>query len=313
VVPSRSASYNIRVSGYVDTEAEGGSHPDHVTVEGVDASSFGIFNVDTATFKNMDAGPGTTGAGCGIVEGPGIENKIGFAGSSTYVPRNVVVDGLFIHNQNRNQAGADSDCHTGGLLFVTGDGVTLRNTVFSQNAVYDIEIQNYVGPPATNVTFENNWFGCPVNWLYAPAGETTCNGQADVQFSAASGFSNWLIRFNSFGAGLGQYTDGEVYSNVRVVGNSGSGPSQSICQPGIAYAYNAWYGSQCAGASNEKMLGTMPFASMQPGGENFRLVSGSPAINAVIPTSSDYSLGSDIAGQSRPLGTARDAGSTEVG
>src|SRR5439155_24630596 len=59
-VPSRNRSYTMKVTGYVDTESDSGTvYPDHVIVEGTDSTSFGIFDADTVTFKNMDVGPAT--------------------------------------------------------------------------------------------------------------------------------------------------------------------------------------------------------------------------------------------------------------
>jgi chitodextrinase len=305
-VPSRSRSFNLRVNGYVDTEANSVSdHPDQVIFEGIDAVNFGAFNVDTVTFKDMDVGPATISSGCAIKEGPGFENKIGFGGGVTYVPRNVTLDGLLIHNQNGDAGRIASDCHFGGLFLVTVDGLTIRNSVFSQNVVYNIQVQNFVGPAPTNVTLENNWFGCSVQWQYVS--ETTCAGQADVQFSAASRFSNWLIRYNSFAGGLAQYLPGASYQNIRVLGNAGSRPSS--CYPGMTFAYNAWAGSGCA--ASDRNVRRLPFVSTTAGNEDFRLSPGVGARALVPPDSRDLQLAVDMIGRMRPLRFPRDAGALE--
>ena len=305
---SESRSYNIKVTGYADTEAESETnYPDHVILEGIDATSFGVFNVDTATFKDMDVGPATVTSGCAILQGPGYENKIGFGSGITYVPRNITIDGVVIHDQNVNSAGRANDCHFGGLFIVNADGLTIKNSIFSQNVVYNIQIQNFAGPPPKNVTMENNWFGCPVEWL--DVSPTKCDGQPDVQFNAASTFTNYLFRYNSFAGGLGQMVGGASYSNVRVVGNAGSGPTQ--CFAGWSFGYNAWDGAGCV--STDVNLGSLPFVDSRAGEENFRLAPGSRAIDYVTPTASEYLMGSDIAGVARPLGLARDAGASETG
>lgn len=304
--PTRSRRYSIKVIGYVDTEADSeSSYPDHVIVEGVDATSFGVFNVDTATFRDLDVGPATMGTDCRIVEGNGFENKIGFAGGIEVVPRNVTLDGLLIHNQNRNPDGAASDCHFGGLFLVTANGLTIKNSVFSQNAVYNVQVQNFGGaPPPTNVRFENNVFGCPVNWLYEPNGDTTCDGQVDIQFNAESPFVNWLFRFNSFGAGIGQYVDGASYSNVRIVGNVGSRPSS--CFSGMTFAYNAWESGSCS--RTDRRLPRSPFVSDTPGSEDFQLVRGTRAAGFVPPEGPDLEIRTDIDLRMRPKRFPRDSG-----
>jgi hypothetical protein len=305
-LPTRNRRYSIKVIGYVDTEADSeAAHPDHVLVEGVDATSFGVFNVDTATFRNIDVGPATIGTDCRIEEGNGFENKIGYAGGIEVVPRNVTLDGLLIHNQNRNPAGAASDCHFGGLFLVTANGLTVKNSVFSQNAVYNVQVQNFGGaPPPTNIRFENNVFSCPVGWMYDPGGDTQCDNQVDIQFNAESPFTNWLFRFNSFGAGIGQYVDGAGYSNVRVVGNVGSRPSK--CFPGMTFAYNAWEAGSCS--RTDRMLPRSPFVSDTPGSEDFQLVRGTRAAGFVPPEGADLDIRTDIEQQMRPRNFPRDAG-----
>jgi hypothetical protein len=309
-IPSRGRTFSINVAGYVDTEATSNSvYPDHVIVQGVKANSFGIFNAQTATFRDMDIGPATAGAGCGIVEGPGFENKIGFGGGITVEPTNVTLDRMLIHNQNRNADGAASDCHFGGLFVVTVDGLTIKNSVFSQNAVYNIQVQNFSGPPAQNVRIENNWFGCPVQWLYdtARGGEGACDGQVDIQFNAASLFRNWLIRFNSLAAGIGQYVPGAGYENVRIVGNVTAGFSG--CYSGITFAYNASGGRTCA--TTDRRLAGSPFVSATPGQENFRLVPATRAKAFVQPLSHDMRIATDMEGRMRPLRFPSDAGSLQ--
>ena len=307
--PAEGRTYNIKVTGYADTEADSTTnYPDHVILEGIDATNFGAFNVDTATFKDIDVGPATvTGSTCMIRQGRGMENKIGFGGNAAFVPRNVTLDGLVIHDQNGDAGREDGDCHFGGLFIVTVDGLTIRNSIFSQNVVYNIQIQNFEGPAPKNVTMENNWFGCPVDWLYiAP---TTCDNQPDVQFNASSNFSNFLFRYNSFGGGLGQMVPGASYSNVRVIGNAGSSPSK--CFAGWTFGYNAWDRPSGCSATDVN-LGSLPFVNPTPGQENFTLQSSSKAVDLVTASSGEYAVGSDINGTARPLGAARDAGAVET-
>lgn len=303
--PTPDRRYSIKVAGYVDTEADSDStRPDHVLVEGVDSTSFGVFNVDTATFRDLDVGPATVGADCRIVEGPGFENKIGLAGDVNVVPRNIVLDGLFVHNQNRNPDGEASDCHFGGLFLVTANGLVLRNSAFSQNAVYNIQVQNFEGPAPRNIRLENNIFGCPVNWLYEPGGDTRCDNQADIQFNTAAPIDNWLLRFNSFASGIGQYVDGTTYSNVRILGNVGGRPSE--CYAGMSFVHNTWIGGSCS--RTDTRVSRSPFVSTTPGAEDFRLVRGARAAGSVPPGEGDSNLHTDIELQVRPLRFPRDAG-----
>lgn len=176
-----STSPGFNVTGYIDTEADSNTvFPDHVVVQGTHSSSFGIFNASTVTFRQMDVGPATITTGCVIAQGPGIEDKIGWAGGNTVVPTNVTVDGLFIHDQNGDAGRKVSDCHFGGLFLVTANGLTIEHTVFQANVVYNVQIQNFGGAPApTGVLFDHDAFSCPADWLYNPRG---CDGQSSIQF-----------------------------------------------------------------------------------------------------------------------------------
>lgn len=178
----------LRATGYISVETGGitTNHPDHIIVEGFKTVSFGAFNVDTMTFRNGDVGPctafwtGRSPAACR--EGSGFESKIGFGGGNTFVPKDVTLDGMFIHDQNgdssRLQNGAD--VHFGGLFIVTVDGLTVKNSVFQANVVYHVQIQNFSGPPAKRVVFDNNSFSCPVDWLYVTP--LRCDAQDAIQF-----------------------------------------------------------------------------------------------------------------------------------
>ena len=52
--------------------------------------------------------------------------------------------------------------HTGGLLIWNANGMTMRNNVFKNNAIYDVLV---VDGTAANWVIENNFFGWPVQPL----------------------------------------------------------------------------------------------------------------------------------------------------
>ncbi len=214
--PAANATYSITVDGYADVEANSvEDHPDHVILEGIHAVSTGAFGVDTATFKDMDIGPATVVApngSCYVQEGNGFENKIGYNGDVSYTPRNVTWDGLRIHDQNggasRELGFGGSGCHWGGLYIVTVDGLTIRNSVFERNVVYNIQVQNCCGaPPAKNVLIEGNSFGCPVDWQYR--GEK-CDGQRAIQFDYDPG-TEFTLRNNTSANGRGSDGSSGLY------------------------------------------------------------------------------------------------------
>lgn len=171
----------LRVSGYTDTEADTVStSPDHVVFENMQTGNIGVYSSTDVTFRNVDVGPSTVGAGCNRNE-----NKIAFGSGIEVVPRNVLFDTIKIHNQNVNAAGRASDCHYGGLFIVNVDGLVIRNSTFERNVVYNVQIQNFAGPAPRNMLFQNNSFGCPVEWL-DEQGENTCDGQPSIQLNTSS-------------------------------------------------------------------------------------------------------------------------------
>jgi hypothetical protein len=58
--------------------------------------------------------------------------------------------------------------------------LTVKNTVFERNVVYNVQLQNFGDAPAPqNVLFDGNSFGCAVDWAYFG---DKCDGQAAIQF-----------------------------------------------------------------------------------------------------------------------------------
>src|SRR5262249_38497975 len=155
------------------------------------------------TFRWMDVGPATVTSGCAVAQGAGGENLIGWANNVTTEPQDITLDGVKIHDQNGDAGRIASDCHWGGLFIVTANGLTIKNSVFEKNVLYNVEIQNFGGPPATNVTFSANSFGCPVDWLYNGA---PCDGQSSIQFDGT--FPGITISNNAFADGVGWWGQG---------------------------------------------------------------------------------------------------------
>lgn len=310
-------TYSAKVNGEIYTLTEDGSRsPDHVTVSCIDANSVATFDARNVYYRNLDAGGRFTTSGCGYIDpdtGQGIggvdESKIG--SRRGVIPSQVVWESIYFHDVNRTPAGAASDCHDGALFFINGNGITLSRNVFSQVWVYSLQAQNFNGlPMPTNVTIENNWFGCGVEPVSGPLGSaaaTTCNGQSAIQIDNA--FSNWLVRFNSVGPGtdlISCYVGTCPASNVRVIGNAGA--VRSPCMSGVTYAYNAFLQRTC-GATDVLWNGS--YVSTTVGAEDFHLAGPSNADGLVTGTGPDYQVTVDIDGNARSLPTS--AGSDQRG
>jgi hypothetical protein len=297
----------------------------HVTLEGMQATDLTArvtdpyrFAVSDVTFRNMDArnfmvlsasnvsvigGDYGPASDCGGPYG-GSNNSIRrFAENGAPNPQNILVEGVRIHDiisENFTQ------CHIEGLAIFAGEGVTVRNSKFWGNSVYDIFLQSNSGP-VSKVLIENNWFAATVGQ------GGTGSGASSLAFSGGSGdFANSTVRHNSIN-GYVSFDDNGInpaYSNFKAVGNIGQPTYGSCSLRGVIYRYNLWKGMAC-GTGDVNLSGAYPYVNTVNGaGMNYHLTGGSA--RDLVPTS-ESNLGTDIDGEARPQGAQLDAGSDEIG
>ena len=161
-----------------------------------------------------------------------------------------------------------------------------------------------------DVLLENNWFGAPVE-----QDGITNDRQPELQFSEPFLYENWLIRFNSFHNGLRLAWDpGARWRNIRVIGNVGSTMDCNATDWNVDWDANAWMDNVCTDA--DVRIDELPYANPATTGQDFHLAGG-PAQDLVAdadwysPSRPDYALATDIDGEPRPFGGARDAGADE--
>lgn len=315
-------TFNITVNGYVNTEANSvTNYPDHVTFQGIDAKQIGAFSSKYVAFSEVDAGPQVMGTNCAIngsFGGSLAGNNTAYGGGITVTPEFILFHRVLFHGASRDANGKASDCHTGGFFLKGGTDLVFRQSVWLHNSVYNVQIQSVGGAPIGSLTFENNWFGCPVGWVAGganpgdPLTDSNCNGQSDIQFNAISAFSNIKICFNSFHGGVSAF-DGATFSNARMCGNAGSVPSVGVCaDSGWTGDYNVWQGGTCWANDSTIAALTDLFAGLTINDQDLHLLnSTNVANNKVSPSTGDYAVTIDIDGSARPIGANRDAGSDE--
>ena len=280
--------------------AEGGPTAHDIVFDQMHSANFMIGPGHDVTLSNSDVGPQPA---CQS------ENTIGPDGNiPNSVPYNISVIGNYIHDQNGDNP--ISGCHFGGLFLIAGHDMTFARNTFARNVVYDIQVQNFTGSwggTPSNVTIENNWFVGPVEWLPQ---DTTWDRQPNVQLDCRPGacsYSNWLIRFNSFYAGVSLAFDGSTtLSNVRVVGNIGR--DSYGCQLGATFAYNVWLTNPCG---SDVVVGSLPYVNSSIASPDYHLTGG-VAVDRVPGANADQQLANDHDGNPRPLGAGYDAGSDEL-
>ena len=330
---------NFRLRKLTSVATAGPTTSNHVAFVDLDGETFTIGPNYAITIKGGDWGPSVAcharnsktsrGSWCpaGSVyahtgndgSNGSYENGIGPDGTiKNQWPHDIVLDGLTIHDQNSLDL---VTMHSGGLFIISGYGITIRNTKFLRNVVYQIQVQDFTNKaccgmtfgPLHNVVIENNWFGKPVTGLSDPGGDRTDDNQPELQLDPRGGkcWSNWLIRFNSFYHGPAVGFDAEpCFEDFRVIGNLGEHPGEQCFYgaKGLLWDYNAWVGGRCG--PTDAVLTSLPYVNTAVGSEDFHLTGG-PAQDLVTPTGPDYALATDIDGHHRPRGAARDAGASE--
>jgi hypothetical protein len=316
------ASAQFRAARPIITSTDA-TRPDHVIVDGIDVDSVEIFASSNVMLKNVDVGPiwhDTPNRGSSSGASPGVPRIWATAGGP---PINIVVDGSFYHEINRTYwCDVNNACHPDGIYYNAGGPHTLRNSAFSQVAGEVFFIENFGGgADVNNMLVENNWFGCKVNsYPDSPlTARTTCGSGPPMDIKNCGTTCNGMIfRYNSWYGIGGAETS---YTNLRFIGNAGAQPSnETLCSAG-SWQYNAFWtkASGCAAAiagtnfSTGSSLPSSLFVNTTAGSDDYHLTgaAGSTAAeNIVTPTSSDYTVTTDMDGEARTAGS-RDAGADE--
>ena len=164
--------------------------------------------------------------------GPAVDtwSTIGSNGlNATSGPKNVLIDGVRFHDYT---VSAGSGSHTECLQVWGADGLTIRNSRFTNCYYFDILFNHIQGgntPTPTNILVENNFFEC----CGAP-------NQYSVRLSDSWGgvWNNVTIRNNSSNSPMSIGT-GTTYTNVKVTANIM--PKVDGTPAGVAFDYNVWY------------------------------------------------------------------------
>lgn len=222
---------------------------------------------------------------------------------------NFTFDNVLFHDAIMTPEGESSGVHMECVYAIVVPGFTVRNSVFRDCSVMDLFFTygtwwSPLPPPYGNVTIENNVFAHPER--VSNAGWHYYGLYVGMTANGGGTFDNWTVRNNTFeGDARIEKTSG---TGSRWVGNLGSWD----CVAGVTYKHNV--GKKCGptdkqvtpAASNATR--TAAFGWVNPGALDFRLASGSPAIDAADPSDAPNLDRDGLQRDARP-----DAGAHEFG
>jgi hypothetical protein len=239
------------VTGNYDQTA-GRPDPTDITLLGLTGRNFEIDSTTNVTVEGGSWGPASA---CG---GPYGGNNNSIRQPTSTAPANILIDKTVIHDvQSYNLV----ECHIEGLAIFAGTKVTVSNTKFYGNSVYDIFMQANSGGHPNEITLANNWLATAVDNSGAnghPAGYD--NGIALGNELAA----NVTVEDNHFNDVLNMNDAGDIskFTNVHVRGNVGmqaynNYPCGSLS--GIEWAQNIWQNDKCVSSDVDLNGAAMPY------------------------------------------------------
>ena len=260
----------------------------NVTLRGIRNHGFWIEGASNITFLGGEVTCGKCPFHPFLTDGGSPDNR---------PPRKILFDGVYFHDWHASEAGQHTEC----LQILSGDGVTIRNSVFKNCATADggrgatanLQI-SWIGrgPKTRNILVENNFF--------YPSGSSFAINAGD--------WINLDFRYNSIagpiivGSGWGDGTPVEFVGNVMRFSEcqgprTGSGTSSKYI-----YRYNVLDGGTCGPTDKNA-----PAGFVDPT-KNLRLKPNAAAVNSGDPASHPRR---DIDGERRPKGGRPDAGADE--
>jgi hypothetical protein len=231
---------DVTIGNYDQTP--GRPNPTDVSLRGVVGRNF---EIDSATDITISGGSWGPASACGGPYGGGNNSIRDVTG---VVPANIAIEHLTIHDvQSYDLVG----CHIEGLAIFAGQGVTVSDSRFYGNSVYDVFVQANSGP-ISGLTFRGNWMAMPVG----------LDGRQNGTVIGFSGIdSGVLVEGNRFNYIISLDDDGlnPVYSNFRLVANVGMLPYLGCTLRGIVFTRNIWQRGACSRSDVNLHGAQLPF------------------------------------------------------
>jgi hypothetical protein len=239
------------VTGNYDQTA-GRPDPTDITLLNLTGRNFEIDSTRNVTVEGGSWGPASA---CGGQYGVS-NNRIRQPTSTA--PANILIDKTVIHDvQSYNLV----ECHIEGLAIFAGTKVTVSNSKFYGNSVYDVFMQANSGGHPNEIVLANNWLAAAVD-------DSGANGRAVGSHNGvALGnelSSNVTVEGNHLNDVLNMNDAGDIskFTNVHVHGNVGmqaynNYPCGSLS--GIEWSQNIWQNDKCAASDIDLNGAAMPY------------------------------------------------------
>ncbi len=222
------------------------------------------FQIDSATHVTVKGGSWGPASACGGSYG-GTNNSI--RDITGVVPSDIVIEDTTIHDVQSHDL---AECHIEGLAIFAGHAITVRNSRFYGNSVYDVFVQANSGP-VSGLLFEGNWMAMPVG---ADGAE---NGTV-IGFSAIT--SGVTLRGNRFNYIVSLDDDGlnPVFSHFKLVGNVGVLPYGGCELRGIEWSHDLWRNGACSRTDVSMHSRALPYrVGANDGRLDYRITRAAPA------------------------------------
>ncbi|HST54961.1 MAG TPA: choice-of-anchor Q domain-containing protein [Solirubrobacteraceae bacterium] len=240
------------VTGNYD-QSPGRPDPSDITMQNLTGRNFEIDSTTNVTVSGGSWGPASA---CG---GPYGGNNNSIRQPTSTAPANILIDNTVIHGvQSYDLVG----CHIEGLAIFAGTGVTVSNSKFYGNSVYDVFMQANSGGHPNNVTLKNNWFAAAVDTSGANGRAVGSHNGVAVGDSGVN--SNVTVQNNHMNDVLQMDDNGAnpTFTNVTVSGNVGIMPFSGYncgALRGIVWTSNIWQNDSCGSSDVNLGGGAMPY------------------------------------------------------
>jgi hypothetical protein len=204
------------------------------------------FQIDSATHVTVEGGSWGPASACGGPDG-GTNNSI--RDITGVVPSDILIERVTIHDVQSYDLTA---CHIEGLAIFAGRRVTVRDSRFYGNSIYDVFVQANSGP-VSGLLFEGDWMAMPIGL------DGVENGTV-IGFSAIT--SGVTLRGNRFNYIVSLDDDGlnPVFSGFTLSGNVGVLPYGGCALRGIVWEHNLWRNGACSASDASMHSRPLPYA-----------------------------------------------------